>query len=58
MTIKGTLAQTGEKCVMEANGFWIGARGRHITSYIRVDVPDNKQYSMDVHRRFYVETVN
>jgi len=58
MKIKGRLADTGEKCVMEANGFWLADRGRKITSYVRIDKPDNKQYSMDRRRLFYVETVD
>lgn len=59
MKIKGTLAETGERCEMEANGYWIGARGRHITSYIRIDKPEDgvfRQYSMDRHHRFTIET--
>lgn len=62
--IKGKLAETGEPCVMRANGYWTGG-GRRTTSYERIDVdveyddrgkPVYRQYSMDKHRRFYVET--
>ena len=52
----GRLADTGERCVMQANGFWVAAGGRHVTSYVRVDKEDNKQYSMDRKHLFYVET--
>lgn len=63
-TSYGTIAETGEKCVMQSNGYWVGAGGVHITSYHRVDKPDynNKgervfrQYCMDRQHRFYVET--
>ena len=58
--IGGTIYETGERCKMQANGFWIGEHGRHITSYIRVDKnePDGieRQYSMDRKHRFYIET--
>lgn len=65
--ITGKLADTGERCVMRPTGFWTsGPRGGgRITSYERVDVdmeyaddgtPVYRQYSMDNHRRFYVET--
>ena len=54
--LKGTIEDTGEPCQMEANGFWIGNGGRHITSYLRVDKEDNRQYSMDRHHRFWIET--
>lgn len=62
---KGTIAETGEKCVMRMNGYWVGAGGRHITSYERVDKkveyddrgnPVIRQYSMDRQHRFYIET--
>ena len=63
-TSYGTIAQTGERCVMQSNGFWVGAGGIHITSYHRLDKPDYndkgervfRQYSMDRAHRFYVET--
>lgn len=62
--ISGTIAETGEPCKMRANGYWTGERGRHITSYERTDKqeynkdgkPVYRQYSMDRHRRFYLET--
>ena len=63
--ISGRIADTDERCVMRDNGFWVGDRGRRITSYERVDkdveyndkgVPVYRQYSMDRHRRFWVET--
>lgn len=60
----GTLAETGERCIMQSNGYWVGEGGRRITSYQRVDKPDYnsngdkvfRQYSMDRQHRFYVET--
>jgi len=63
-TSYGTIAETGEKCVMQSNGYWVGAGGVHITSYHRVDKPDYndkgervfRQYSMDRGHRFYIET--
>lgn len=63
-TTKGTIAETGEPCVMQPSGNWAGAGGRQITSYLRVDKPDYnergervfRQYSRDRHHRFYVET--
>ena len=54
--IKGTLAETGEQVEMVNNGYWIGYKGRHISSYVRVDKLDTCQYSMDRHHRFYLET--
>ena len=57
MTTKGRLAANGEKCVMQQYGFWVAAGGRKVTAWIRVDKPDNKQYSMDRHHNFYVETI-
>lgn len=50
---------------MRANGYWVGARGKHITSYERVDKdteydddgnPVFRQYSMDRHHNFYIES--
>ena len=50
---------------MRSTGYWIGARGQHITSYERVDKdveyddkgrPVYRQYSMDKHHVFYLET--
>lgn len=64
-TIRGTIYETGEKCLMRMNGYWVGAGGRHISSYERVDKkveygdkgnPVIRQYSMDRRHRFYVET--
>lgn len=52
----GTIENTNERCKMVATGYWIGEKGRHITSYKRVDKEDNKQYSMDKYRRFWIET--
>lgn len=54
--MKGIIAETGESCVMEVNGYWIADRGRKITSYVRVDKKDNRQYSMDRKHNFYIET--
>ena len=59
----GTIAETGERCVMQSNGYWTGEGGRRITSYHRVDKPDldekgnrvYRQYSMDRQHRFYLE---
>ena len=56
---KGTIENTTESCIMEANGYWVGAKGRHITSYVRVDKKDEKvfrQYSKDRNNRFWVES--
>lgn len=52
----GTIENTYERCKMVATGYWIGKNGRHITSYKRVDKEDNRQYSMDKFRRFWIET--
>ena len=58
--ISGTIYETGEKCKMQSNGFWVGEHGRHITSYIRVDKDEpeglERQYSMDRQHRFFIET--
>ncbi len=57
--IKGRIENTNEECIMQANGFWVGEKGRHITSYIRIDKPEtdvHRQYSMDRHHRFWIET--
>lgn len=62
---RGTIYETGEKCLMRSTGYWVGARGQHITSYERVDKdveyddrgrPVYRQYSMDRHHLFYLET--
>jgi len=62
--VTGKIAETGEKCIMRPNGFWVQG-GRRITSYERVDKdieyndrgkPVRRQYSMDRHRRFWMET--
>lgn len=63
--IRGKIADTDELCLMEPNGYWVGANGRKITSYKRVDTdieyddegnPVKRQYSMDRQHRFWVET--
>ena len=59
--ISGTIELTGEKCKMQANGFWVGAGGRKITSYVRIDKDESiegifRQYSMDRKHRFWIET--
>ena len=63
--VTGKIAETGERCVMEPTGYWVGANGRHITSYERVDKdieydkngnPVKRQYSMDRQHRFWIET--
>ena len=58
--ISGKIEGTEEKCKMQSNGFWIGANGKHITSYIRVDKNEpegiERQYSMDRSHRFWIET--
>lgn len=53
---KGRIEDTEEKCIMKSNGFWVGYKGTKITSYVRIDKPDNCQYSMDRHHRFWIET--
>lgn len=55
---KGIIADTGEQCEMRANGFWIGARGAHITSYERIDKEDGIQYSKEKCNVFHIETVD
>lgn len=64
-TIRGKLADTNEPCVMQVNGYWMGDKGRKITSYERVDKdveyddkgnPVYRQYSMDRQHRFWIET--
>ena len=64
-TIRGKIADTNEPCVMQANGYWMGDKGRKITSYERVDKdveyddkgnPVKRQYSMDRQHRFWIET--
>lgn len=52
---KGKIENTDETCVMVLTGFWISG-SRKISSYIRKDKPDNRQYSKDRHNRFWVET--
>ena len=63
--VSGRIAETGEPCKMKMNGYWVGSRGRHISSYERVDkdVEYNedgravyRQYSMDRQHRFWLET--
>lgn len=36
--IRGTIASTGERCEMRANGYWTG-NGKRTTSYERIDKP-------------------
>ena len=64
-TVSGRIAETGEPCVMRMNGYWVGAKGRHISSYERVDKeveydedgrPVFRQYSMDRQHRFWLES--
>lgn len=58
MTV-GRLADTGERVEMQMTGYWVAGGGRHVSSYERVGgEPDGKyrQYSMDRHHNFYVET--
>ena len=64
-TISGKIENTEERCKMEPTGYWIGANGRRITSYVRVDKeieydkngnPVKRQYSMDRQHRFWIET--
>lgn len=54
---RGTIENTYEKCEMVCNGFW-KAGSRKISSYVRIDKPDNKQYSKDRFNRFWIETVD
>lgn len=57
--ITGKIENTNERCVMRATGYWVGAKGKHITSYERIDKPEtdiHRQYSMDRHHRFWIET--
>lgn len=64
-SISGRIEDTNERCLMEPNGYQIGANGRKITSYERVDKeieydkngnPVKRQYSMDRQHRFWIET--
>ena len=55
---KGLIYETGEPCIMEINGAWAVCGGHTITSYIRIDKPDNKQYSRNKNNIFFVETVD
>lgn len=58
--ISGKIEGTSERCKMQMNGFWIGAHGKHISSYVRVDKDEpegiERQYSMDRHHNFWIET--
>ena len=63
--VSGTIYETGEKCKMQPNGYWVGSRGQHITSYERVDVDQEydekgravfRQYSMNRKHQFFIET--
>lgn len=58
--ISGRIEGSEERCKMQSNGYWIGAHGKHITSYIRVDKNEpegiQRQYSMDKQHRFWIET--
>lgn len=58
--ISGKIEGTSERCKMQSNGFWVGAHGKHITSYVRVDKDEpegiERQYSMDRHHNFWIET--
>lgn len=62
--ISGRIAETGERCIMRANGYFTDG-GRKFTSYERVDKdieynksgrPVRRQYTMDRQHRFWVET--
>lgn len=61
---RGKIPETGDTGLFQANGYWIGTRGRHITSYIRVDTyetnaagdPVTRQYSRNRHNEFFIET--
>ena len=64
-SISGRIEDTNERCIMEPNGYWVGANGRKITSYERIDKeieydkngnPVKRQYSMDRQHRFWIET--
>ena len=63
--VSGKIAETGEPCKMRMTGYWTGAQGKHISSYERIDKEVEyddqgravyRQYSMDRHHRFWVET--
>lgn len=63
--ISGRIANTGERCIMQPNGYWVADKGRRVTSYKRVDkdieytddgTPVRRQYSMDRQHRFWIET--
>ena len=62
--ISGRIAETGERCIMRANGYFTDS-GRKFTSYERVDKdieynesgrPVRRLYTMDRQHRFWVET--
>ena len=52
---KGTIENTDEKCEMVCIGFWWWNH-RKVSTYIRKDKPDRRQYSKDRHNRFWIET--
>lgn len=63
--VSGRIENTDERCVMRMNGYWTGEGGRHISSYERIDkeveyaddgTPVFRQYSMDRHHRFWIES--
>lgn len=53
---KGIISETGEHGLFQINGYWVMSGGRKMSSYIRVDKTENRQYSRDRHNRFYIET--
>lgn len=58
-TITGTIYETGEKVKMICNGYWIGSKGRHISSYVRADGKNPEyQYSMNRKHIFFLEAIN
>lgn len=62
--VAGRIGDTNERCIMYPNGYWT-MNGKRVTSYKRADkdieyndegIPVDRQYSMDRHHRFWVET--
>ena len=44
--ISGKIEGTSERCKMQSNGFWVGAHGKHITSYVRVDKDEPETFPL------------
>lgn len=48
-----------DKVEMEINGYWVGAKGQHISSYVFKDGSHPEMaFTRDRHNRFYLEAIN